>query len=384
MSGAGSGRGPRRADARKPAQAAGTDAADIARRLARWFETPGMARSLPWRIGPAGRRDPYAVLVSEAMLQQTQVARVIERFPRFMARFPALAALASAPEQVVLAEWSGMGYYRRARNLHAAAGMIVEEFGGRVPTSVPDLRRLPGVGRYTAGAIASIAFDQPAPIVDGNVARVLLRIHGRDAAADDRSVQPWLWERAGGVAAATGRPGLVNEALMELGATVCLPAPAAPRCDRCPLAERCGAFRTGRQLEIPRARTRARPKFLYCGVVVLTRDDGRVLVEQRPPKGMWAGLWQAPTVEDPHGPVSAAAAAAAVGVPVRGLRPEAAFEHRTTHRRVVFQVWRAAAAAGFEPARGVWMTAARIERMGLSNPQRRILLESAGGGTLWT
>src|SRR5690606_18237159 len=158
-------------------------------RLCRWFHDH--AREMPWRILP---RDPYHALVSEFMLQQTQVSRVLEKFPAFLARFPTLRHLARADEQDVLAAWSGLGYYRRARNLHAAARAIADRFDGRVPASADDLRSLPGVGRYTAGAVASIVFNQPVPIVDGNVARVLIRLEGRDLAADEG--QPWAWTRA--------------------------------------------------------------------------------------------------------------------------------------------------------------------------------------------
>lgn len=319
------------------------------------------------------------------MLQQTQVSRVVERFPRFMARFPDVRALAAADEHAVLAEWSGMGYYRRAKNLHAAAKMVVDEFGGEVPREVEVLRRLPGVGRYTAGAIASIAYNQAAPIVDGNVARVLLRVHGRDAASDDKQVQGWLWERAAALAAATDSPGVVNEGMMELGATVCVPGPALPRCEVCPLNAMCVARREGKQAEIPRPKARARQKNLYCGVVVVRRNDGALLMEQRPGKGMWAGLWQAPTVESLEKPVSVGDMAAAVGVRAGLLKPESNFEHQTTHRRVLFCVWRAEVddCAATAVSRGLWMSAERAAGLGLSNAQRRILADALGGGTLW-
>lgn len=370
---------PRREDA------SGTpDPAEVARRLERWIDRPGIARDLPWRTGRAGERDAYLALVSETMLQQTQVSRVRERYPRFIERFPTIQALAAADEHDVLAEWSGMGYYRRARNLHAAAKLIVAEHGGRVPQTAAALARLPGIGRYTAGAIASIAFGEPAPIVDGNVARVLLRIHGRPGASDDQRIGRWLWEQAGALSAAAERPGVLNESLMELGATVCVPAPSAPRCDRCPVSGVCAARAAGTQLEIPRPRVRSRQRRLYCGSVVVRREDGCVLVEQRGPMGMWAGLWQAPTVESMDAAVTAAEAARLVGLPARRLRPESSFEHQTTHRRVEFRVWRAEADTRFVPPRGVWMTAGRIERLGLSRPQRRILLEGVAGGTLWS
>lgn len=355
--------------------------AEIVKRLGVWFGKN--ARDLPWREGAAGTRDPYTVLVSETMLQQTQVSRVVERFPVFLRRFGTIAALAAADERDVLAEWSGMGYYRRARNLHAAAKMIVAAFAGRLPRGVEELRTLPGVGRYTAGAVASIAFGEPAPIVDGNVARVLLRIHGRDAAADDKRVQKWLWERATALVAATNKPGVLNESLMELGATVCTPPPSAPRCERCPVREVCEARRRGTQNQIPRAKARAKQRMMYCAVALVVRDDGCVLVEQRPATGMWAGLWQAPTVESASA-VGAKELATALGVATRALSPEAVFEHQTTHRRVVFQVWRAKTADGFAPKRGLWMTAEKIMRLGLASPQKRILMEAVPRGTLWS
>lgn len=354
---------------------------DAARKLQAWLGRN--ARDLPWRTAPAGTRDPYIVLVSETMLQQTQVSRVRERFEPFMRRFPKVEALAAADERDVLAEWSGMGYYRRARNLHGAAKMVVAEFGGRVPRTVAELRRLPGVGRYTAGAIASIAFGEPAAIVDGNVARVLLRLHGRDAASDDKSVQVWLWERAGALVESASRPGALNEAIMELGATVCVPPPAAPRCERCPLREMCVARADGTQLDIPRAKARAKQRIMHCAVALVVRADGAVLVEQRPGTGMWAGLWQAPTLEGAEA-VSPGEVAAAVGLAARHLRPDAGFEHMTTHRRVVFRVWRAQPPVAFTPTRGLWMKAESIQRLGLATPQRRILLEGVAGGTLWS
>ncbi|MCC6320682.1 MAG: A/G-specific adenine glycosylase [Phycisphaerales bacterium] len=340
---------------------------------------------LPWRAGEPGSRDPYLVLVSEAMLQQTQVSRVEERFPAFTRRFPTVEALAEADVDDVLAEWSGMGYYRRARNLHAAARMIAREKDGVFPRSAVGLRELPGIGRYTAGAIASIAFDLPEPIVDGNVARVLQRVHGRDAASDDRAAQAWLWERAGAIAGAGESAGAVNEAMMELGATVCVPPPASPRCDACPLRGVCVARQAGTQMSIPRPKSRPGKKALYCAAAVLTREDHAILVEQRPMGGMWGGLWQAPTIESSEAPPTAPRVAAALGLSASMLRPEASFEHQTTHRRVLFQVWRAAGGLppAYSPPRGIWMRTEQVERLALSNAQRRILLESEVGGTLF-
>src|SRR5690606_18318055 len=207
----------------------------IVRDLCRWFARA--ARDLPWRALP---RDPYRALVSEFMLQQTQVSRVLEKFGPFLERFPSVEALAAADEGQIAAAWSGLGYYRRARHLQAAARAIVAEHGGRVPTKAATLENLPGIGRYTAGAISSIVFGEPVPVVDGNVTRVVLRIEGRDLPQEAPATARFVWERAAAlveVAAGTKAkgigPGFLNEALMELGATVCVPR--SPRCLECPI-----------------------------------------------------------------------------------------------------------------------------------------------------
>lgn len=378
---------PKQARARKPASATAADR--IARALEAWFGTDGVARQLPWRDRPAGERDPYVVLVAETMLQQTQVSRIAERLPRFLSRFPTLADLAAADLDDVLAEWSGLGYYRRARSLHAAARLAVERHNGELPRGIDALRELPGVGRYTAGAIASLAFNAPAPIVDGNVSRVLLRVHGRSAASDDRSVQLWLWDQAGRIASSTDRPGLVNEAMMELGATVCLPAPAEPACERCPLAGLCRARADGTQMRIPLPKSAAKRKAVYAASVVITREDGAMLLEQRPARGMWAGMWQAITIEraDRHADTGELAAelAVSVGINVRSLTRTGGFLHKTTHRDVHFEVWNARITqsgreriACGKPTRGEWISPARAATLALSNAQRRILFPDAG------
>src|SRR5688572_3923564 len=205
--------------------------ASFARRLLAWYDRH--RRDLPWRPDPKTGRpapEPYHVLVSEAMLQQTQVATVIPYYHRFLARFPTVSDLANAPEQDVLRGWQGLGYYSRARNLQAAARAIVNEHGGELPRTIEDLLALPGVGRYTAGAVASIAFDVKAPIVDGNVARVLCRVDRIETDPRDRTTQQLLWRRAEEVLPKK-RVGDFNSALMELGATVC--TPKSPQCLIC-------------------------------------------------------------------------------------------------------------------------------------------------------
>lgn len=351
-----------------PAPPARADAA-AARALEAWFRAN--RRDLPWRPAhPAQPRDPYRVLVSELMLQQTQVSRVVERYTEFLARFPDVRALAAADEQEVLALWSGLGYYRRARLLHAAARAVVHEHDAAFPGSARSLESLPGVGRYTAGAIASLAFAERAPVVDGNVTRVLMRLHARNGTPDDRETTRWVWARAGALVQAAESPGVLNESLMELGATVC--TPRAPACDRCPLARRCGARLADRQDEIPPPKARAQRSVIYCDAIRVTDARGRLLVTRRPDTGLWAGLWQAPTTQrdDRHARPADVRTTLALE---RGPRLDE-FVHRTTHREVRFRVWEGALGARTRPPGTEWKSRAETARLALSSPQRRILL----------
>lgn len=362
--------------AKSPSKPPATDRL-LATALSRWFRAN--ARTLPWR-GPIGApRDSWAVLVSESMLQQTQVARVLERFPRFMQRFPTAQSLAAAPEHDVLAEWAGLGYYRRARNLHAAAKIIVDRFDGLVPRTLDDLLVLPGVGRYTAGAVASIAFGDAAPIVDGNVARVLLRVHGREARIDDRETQRFLWEQAANLAAAGAKgrqgAGVVNEAIMELGATVCLPAPAAARCEACPLSAACAARGSGTQARIPLPKAAAKRRTVHSAAAVIVDTRGRVRLEQRGDDGMWAGLWQPPSIERSDRAPTRAELARSLGLAAAELTECGGFTHITTHREVaivVFRVRRSMAARDRSP-NGRWVEPVRFHEYGISNAHKRVL-----------
>jgi A/G-specific adenine glycosylase len=353
--------------------------AAIAVPLSAWFARH--ARALPWREEP---RDPYGALVSEVMLQQTQVSRVVAKYGEFMGRFPTVAALASAGEEEVLALWAGMGYYRRARNLHACAREIVLRFGGEVPRRVEALRSLPGVGRYTAGAVASMVFGAREATVDGNIARVLLRVEGKELDAEEGV--KWAWGRAEKMvrtaeAAGVGA-GVLNEALMELGAVVCVPRGA--RCGVCPLGEGgagvCRASRAGKQERIPRAKVRSARKVVYCAAVLLEDDAGRVLVERRGDGGMWAGLWQVVTVEGDEGELDAAAVRRGLGLGARAVVERVGgFEHATTHRDVRFTVWRGrargdgAARIGDRRPGAVWLTWAGLDGLGMSSTQRRVV-----------
>jgi A/G-specific adenine glycosylase len=293
--------------------------------LLRWYGR--YARDLPWRR----TRDPYAVWVSEIMLQQTQVATVVPYYERFLERFPDVAALATAPEEEVLAAWSGLGYYRRARALHAAAQRIVDEHGGRLPETAEELRALPGIGRYTAGAIASIAFDRAEPILDGNVRRVLSRLLARN---DERL----LWDAAAGLA--RGRnPGKLNQGLMELGALIC--TPAAPGCTRCPWRSGCAAYAAGRPTDFPAARPRPQTRSATVAVAWVERA-GRVLLERPSERSPLRGSWDLPAVEidgaatgaeELQRRLAAAGLSASVEPPVAELR------HAIMNRRLTLQVY---------------------------------------------
>lgn len=341
------------------------------------------ARALPWRAaGADGRRDPYHALVAETMLQQTQVSRVVERFAAFLARFPTAADLARADEHEVLALWSGLGYYRRARGLHAAARCIAE-MGGAVPGDAPTLRTLPGVGRYTAGAIASIVFGEPEPIVDGNVTRVLMRLEGRDEDPRSAGAVRACWERAGALARAAHRSrargvsvGVFNEGLMELGALVC--TPRAPACGQCPLAGECSARRAGRQSEIPARSAPAPRKDLHAASLLAADARGRLLVERRPARGLWAGLWQAPTVESDV-PIPLERAAVAFGVARECLICHDAFVWKTTHRAVRFVVYRSGSAPAALAGRE-WVSIRALRGRALGSAQRRVLFGPDAAG----
>src|SRR5688572_4925603 len=247
-------------------------------------------RKLPWRES----RDPYAVWVSEVMLQQTRVETVLRYYAPWMRRFPDVEALARAPEADVLHAWQGLGYYSRARRLQAAARAIVERHGGRLPSDPELLRALPGVGAYSAGAIASIAFGRREPIVDGNVVRVLTRLFGLKGDPTRGALKRRLWELSRELVPAE-RPGDFNQALMELGATLC--TPRSPACAVCLLAEGCVARERGLTERLPELPVRAAPTAVRAAAAVV-RVRGRVLVvKERSDAARWAGLWTFPHVE---------------------------------------------------------------------------------------
>ena len=258
----------------------------IAPLLLAWYDQH--ARTLPWR----DIHDPYRTWVSETMLQQTRVETVLGYYERFLSRFPTVADLAAAPEDDVLKLWEGLGYYSRARNLHKGAQQVVADFGGVIPATVEELRNIRGVGPYTAGAIASIAFDQPVPAVDGNVIRVVSRLKGIRENVGIPSVRRALEQEAANLVPAE-RPGDFNQAMMDLGATVC--TPGTPACERCPLQAQCDAFAAGDADELPVLPRKNPPKLLDY-TVCLIFSGNRVLMRQRT-EAMLHGLWVYPMVE---------------------------------------------------------------------------------------
>lgn len=261
---------------------------NVADRLVNWIEKA--RRDLPWRQ----RRDPYAVWISEVMLQQTRVATVVPYFERWLARFPDVVTLAAAPLDDVLKTWEGLGYYARARNLHRAAQIIVAQHQGQLPAERKALLALPGIGEYTAGAILSLAFGQAQPVLDGNVRRVLSRVYDIAEDVTAPGTVHRLWELAAALVAAApaDRAGDLNEGLMELGALVC--TPQAPDCPACPLADLCLAHAHGTEAERPMKTARPRTPHYNVVAAVIADMAGRYLLVRRPAEGLLGGLWGFP------------------------------------------------------------------------------------------
>jgi A/G-specific adenine glycosylase len=309
---------------------------DARARLLAWYDEH--KRDLPWRR----TRDPYAIWVSEIMLQQTRVETVIPYYQRFMTRFPSAQSLADAPLDDVLAHWSGLGYYRRARLLHEGARAVVREHGGQLPRDPLARRALPGIGPYTAGAIGSIAFDLPEPIVDGNVARVLSRLDSIETPLGERATERLLWERAAQLAIGE-RPGELNQALMELGARVCTPLNA--RCGRCPLRDDCRARSEGKVDELPVPAKKKPPKPVsLVALVARAHDDALWLT--RSDGSLFGGLWGFPLAE---GVGRKLASSLAESLALRGTlskRPVGNITHVLSHRALAVEVFALRAATG--------------------------------------
>lgn len=259
---------------------------EFADRVLAWFDRFGR-KDLPWQQAVT----PYRVWVSEIMLQQTQVTTVIPYFERFMARFPDVASLALAPQDEVLHHWSGLGYYARARNLHQAAKQIVTRHGGEFPLGLEQLRALPGIGRSTAGAVVSLSKGEWAPILDGNVKRVLARHHAVSGWPGQAAVLKRLWQLAE-THTPRDRVGAYNQAMMDLGATLCMRS--RPRCEDCPVAASCIAREQGRWREFPGKKPKKTLPQRQVQMLLLRNPAGELLLQQRPPHGVWGGLWGFP------------------------------------------------------------------------------------------
>jgi A/G-specific adenine glycosylase len=343
-----------------------------------WFARA--RRDLPWRR----TRDPYAIWISEILLQQTRVAAVEPYYLRFLRRFPDVGALARARLGSVLKLWEGLGYYSRARNLHAAAKIILRDFGGRLPETAKELQTLPGVGRYTAGAIASIAFARDEPVLDGNVERVLcraFRIHQPPKAPATRKE---LWSLAE-MLPPPGQAGDFNQALMELGALVCLPR--TPRCDACPLRGRCGARRAGEESRLPvRKKKKALPHHTIVAAVI--RKGGRILIDRRKPDGLLGGLWEFPGGKARRDETLPAAlrreVREEVDIGIRVGREIAVVRHAYSHFRITMHVfdcrWRSGQAKAIGCADVKWVFPSQLRRFAFPRANHNILDLLTGPG----
>ncbi len=330
-------------------------------------------RDLPWRR----TRDPYPVWVSEIMLQQTQVATVIPYYERFLARFPTLPDLAAAPLDDVLEVWAGLGYYARARNLHAAAREVVDKYGGEVPADREALLRLPGIGRYTVGAILSIAFGQDAPVLDGNVRRVLCRLFAVQENPRQPATAAYLWDLAAKLLP-PGRAGRFNEAFMDLGATIC--TPHHPRCSECPLSDLCQAQRLGLQDQIPApAPRRAIPHYDVTAGVIWQQD--RFLIAQRPPDRLLGGLWEFPGGKCEPGESLEDCLKREIreelGVEIEVIAPLTVVRHAYTHFRITLHAFQCHLVSGQPRALGCpawrWVRLEDLDGFAFPVTDRRII-----------
>lgn len=308
--------------------------------LVEWFRH--QQRDLPWRH----TKDPYAIWISEIMLQQTRVATVIPYYERFLKQFPTVTALAEAPLDDVLAQWSGLGYYRRARHLHEAAQDIVERFQGQLPADHKQLLSIKGIGRYTAGAIASIAFRMPYPAVDGNVYRIVARI----SCISDPVNSPKLHKISEAIASILLQdtdPSDLTQGLMELGALVC--TPKSPACLLCPIREHCASYAAGTTEQYPVPKAKAKVQDIAVQWALLQRG-GKFLLVQRPEDGLFAGLWELPGLYAPHpSPENAAPLLAhlqSLGVETQLTETPTSYQHTLSHRRLHIQLYQSTSLKG--------------------------------------
>ncbi|WP_255990188.1 A/G-specific adenine glycosylase [Chitinolyticbacter albus] len=336
-------------------------------RLLAWQATHGR-HDLPWQVA-----DPYRVWLSEIMLQQTQVTTVIPYYQRFLERFPSVATLAAAPLDDVLALWSGLGYYSRSRNLHAAAIMVLERFGGVFPQEPALLAELPGVGRSTAAAIAAFSYGVCTPILDGNVKRVLARWAGIEGFPGEKAIENRLWQLAASLlpAAAADMPAY-TQAQMDLGATVC--TPKKPACLACPLQDDCAARLLGRQHELPTRKAKKAIPERNTVMMLIRNNNGELLLEQRPPTGIWGGLWSLPEVASTLDAEETCRARFDLTVQLEPALPD--FVHVFTHFRLTITPQPAAVLVSpprLHEAGARWFSPEAALRAGIPSPLRKLL-----------
>jgi A/G-specific adenine glycosylase len=346
-----------------------TELDSFAARLLGWFDHHGR-HDLPWQLDAT----PYRIWVSEIMLQQTQVRTVIPYYERFMARFPELASLAAAPVDDVLAHWSGLGYYARARNLHRAAGIVIEQHDGRLPAEQAALMELPGIGRSTAAAILALSTGQQLAILDGNVKRVLARFHAIAGWPGETRVAGELWSRAEQHTPAQ-RVADYTQAIMDLGATVC--TRGQPRCEDCPVASDCAAHAAGIERELPTSRKRAERRTRSVTVLVVQNAAGETLLERRPATGIWGGLLSFPELATDE--AVGDWCLRRLGIEPAQARPLAAVEHSFTHFDLTLEPvqleLQAEAAVVMDGDRWLWYNSDQPLPGGIAAPIGKILRE---------
>jgi A/G-specific adenine glycosylase len=347
-----------------------TSSSPIAAPLTAWAARSGR-HDLPWQR----ERTPYRVWVSEIMLQQTQVSTVVPYFERFMARFPEVGTLAAAALDEVLHLWSGLGYYARARNLHRAAQRIRDAHGGQFPREFAAVAALPGIGRSTAGAILALACDQRYAILDGNARRVLARYFDIRGPVNEAAVQGQLWQLAERCTPATG-VAAYTQAIMDLGATLCVRS--RPQCPQCPLVGGCAARAAGRERQIPAPRRGRARRQRQVFMVVALRDSGEVLLERRPERGIWGGLWCLPQFES--APEAHAFIGRSLGQAGVAPQPLQTIEHAFTHFDLAISplLVRGAALAAVHEDAQLWYNIRMPARIGLPAPITTLLAGLAG------
>ena len=344
-------------------------------RLLDWYDRH--RRPLPWRAAPGRRPEPYHVLLSEVMLQQTTVATVAARFEAFLARFPSLTALAAAAPEDVLHAWQGLGYYRRARALHALARVVTLRHDGRLPSDQAGLRALPGIGPYTASALRAIAFGQPAVPVDGNVLRVMARLHRVETSLP--AALPELRERAEALAESE-RPGDLAQALMDLGATVC--RPRKPRCPVCPWQASCAGHAAGVAEELPRRTARAARPIRRGLAFLLTRPDGAMLFRRRPSEGLLGGLHELPSSPWQEGELVLAAALGHAPAAADWRLHRAPVRHAFSHFLLELTLAEASTSRAITDGApsGLWCPAGELDRLALPTVMRKLLRQAGALG----